>query len=1022
MLATCAYPVNLCVVLGERDGGGGRILGASSAKDRWWRRAARDEDPPRCAVVARARLTNFFASPLGLDSQTFQTQDISQMLYIGPVPGDIAEVEAYCRIFRAAEHLHSAIMDALCNPETGECAAPYDVPSEDMPILEEKVVAILGCMLALLNRAREDVLSGRSSFMTSFQASDMSSLDGKLPPLAAFRSEMKRCCESLEVALANYFTPFDGRSSDIWKRLQRLKNVCYDAGFSRADIDPCPTIFANWSPVYLSTRKEDNVLEDPEVAFWRGGQLTDEGLMWLLEKGFKTIVDLREEAVKDEYYLVAIQKAIPHGRIELINLPVEVGNAPTMEQVEQFAMLVGDPNRRPIYLHSKEGVGRTSAMVSRWRQYVARSSVLSISTIQANLNGNPWKHATEEETQNLNNPTPLESRADGSLADGISQSSDTSHDSSEKGIPTSAIDHQSEKTNCNVLLVENSALEHENDDTNAYKNLNFSICSDPLKSQFPTCNIFSRKEMTSFFKSREIFPKTYANNLQKRSEISPFTKAGVISSQLKKRSEISSQFLDQDNGTLVGSNFSVQTLPKISKEEPIVADFHLKVSEDSVRNGKPSSNNVSTSTGENVNGYTKQTGNAAIKPNTVNNWSSTHGDQVLSTTLEKGKRKDARSSVQLESDSLSLVGGDMCASATGVVRVQSRRKAEMFLVRTDGFSCTREKVTESSLAFTHPSTQQQMLMWKSPPKTVLLLKKLGKELMEEAKEVASFLYYQEKMNVLVEPDVHDIFARIPGFGFVQTFYNQNTSDLHERVDFVVCLGGDGVILHASNLFRGAVPPVVSFNLGSLGFLTSHTFEGYRQDLRAVIHGNNTLGVYITLRMRLRCEIFRHGEAVPGKVFDVLNEIVVDRGSNPYLCKVECYEHNRLITKVQGDGVIVATPTGSTAYSTAAGGSMVHPNVPCMLFTPICPHSLSFRPVILPDSAQLEMKIPDNARSNAWVSFDGKRRQQLSKGDSVRIAMSQHPLPTVNKSDQTGDWFRSLIRCLNWNERLDQKAL
>ncbi|KAE8728342.1 Detected protein of confused Function [Hibiscus syriacus] len=264
-------------------------------------------------------------------------------------------------------------------------------------------------------------------------------------------------------------------------------------------------------------------------------------------------------------------------------------------------------------------------------------------------------------------------------------------------------------------------------------------------------------------------------------------------------------------------------------------------------------------------------------------------------------------------------------------------------------------------------------------------------------KVASFLHYQENMNVLVEPDVHDIFARIPGFGFVQTFYSQDTSDLHERVDFVACLGGDGVILHASNLFRGAVPPVVSFNLGSLGFLTSHTFEDYMEDLKQVIH-------------------------VPGKIFDVLNEVVVDRGSNPYLSKVECYEHDRLITKVQGDGVIVATPTGSTAYSTAAGGSMVHPNVPCMLFTPICPHSLSFRPVILPDSAKLELKIPDDARSNAWVSFDGKRRQQLSRGHSIRISMSQHPLPTVNKSDQTGDWFHSLIRCLNWNERLDQKAL
>ncbi|GBG78659.1 hypothetical protein CBR_g27885 [Chara braunii] len=326
-----------------------------------------------------------------------------------------------------------------------------------------------------------------------------------------------------------------------------------------------------------------------------------------------------------------------------------------------------------------------------------------------------------------------------------------------------------------------------------------------------------------------------------------------------------------------------------------------------------------------------------------------------------------------------MIEGDMCSSTTGVVRLQSRKKAEMYLVRTDGFSCTRERVRESTLAFTHPSTQQQMLMWKTPPQTVLLLKKLGDELMEEAME--------------------------------------------ERVDFVVCLGGDGVILHASNIFRTAVPPVVSFNLGSLGFLTAHPYEEFKQDLKRIIYGNSTMdGVYITLRMRLRCELFRNGKPIPGKVFDVLNEVVVDRGSNPYLCKIECYERNRLITKVQADGVIVATPTGSTAYSTAAGGSMVHPNVPCMLFTPICPHSLSFRPVILPDSALLELRVPESARSSAFVSFDCKSKQVLGRGESLSVKMSEHPMPTVNKHTGTDDWFDSLTRCFNWNERIEQRPM
>ncbi|KAG6499677.1 hypothetical protein ZIOFF_039468 [Zingiber officinale] len=1011
MLLNCAArgPVNLCLIPGERSSSvQGGCIGGFPAKDGWWRRVSRDEAPHRLVVAARARLSHFFSFPIGLDSQTFQTQDVSQLLWIGPVPGDIAEVEAYCRIFRAAEQLHSSIMDALCNEETGECAVPYDIPSEDMPMLEDKIVAILGCMLALLNRAREDVLSGRSSIMSSFQVSDITTFDGKVPPLAAFRSEMKKCCESLQVALASYFTPTDDHNTYIWRRLQRLKNVCYDAGFPRADGYPCPTIFANWGPVYFSTRKEGNMLEDSEIAFWRGGQVTVEGLTWLLENGFKTIVDLREEASNDEYYLAVLQKAVSHGKIELVNLPVEVGTAPSVKQVEQFAMLVEDPNQRPIYLHSREGVGRTSAMISRWRQYITRSSTLSVSPLQFNLNGNACKNTAEEE-ESLKPHAPILQLPKGNISSrgGIisPSSSDAFIGNKNQNIPASTVENQHKK-----IVIDNSFSEQQNGDTSAGQCSDFSICSDPLRSQFPTCNIFSRKEIITFFKSRKVSPKTCMNNPQKKSDTGPVTSA-------------SSQLGDEANGPLEGLK-SVQVESPIRKEENADGNLGFNISINNGTHGKP----INTETDANMNVYPKCTGTTTIEPKALRNMNNREVEQVLSITTREGKRKDAKNSVETDNATLAL-DGDMCASATGVVRLQSRRKAEMFLVRTDGFSCTREKVTESSLAFTHPSTQQQMLMWKSPPKTVLLLKKLGKALMEEAKEVASFLYHQEKMNVLVEPDVHDIFARIPGFGFVQTFYNQNTSDLHERVDFVVCLGGDGLILHASNLFRGAVPPVVSFNLGSLGFLTSHPFEEHKKDLRAVIHGNNTLGVYITLRMRLRCEIFRSGKAVPGKVFDVLNEVVVDRGSNPYLCKVECYEHDRLITKVQGDGVIVATPTGSTAYSTAAGGSMllmvfavVHPNVPCMLFTPICPHSLSFRPVILPDSAQLEMKIPDDARNNAWVSFDGKRRQQLSRGDSVRIAMSQHPLPTVNKSDQTGDWFRSLIRCLNWNERKDQKAL
>ncbi|CAL5333204.1 unnamed protein product [Camellia sinensis] len=889
----------------------------------------------RLRFVFRAELTKPFSANIGLDSQTFRSHDLSQLPWIGPVPGDIAEVEAFCRIFRAAEQLHNALMDTLCNPLTGECSVSYNFRSEDKPLLEDKIVSVLGCMVCLLNKGKEDVLSGRSSVLSSSRVADVNVMEDKLPPLAVFRGEMKRYCESLHVALENYLMQDDDRSLNVWRRLQRLKNVCFDSGFSRGDGDPCHALFANWNRVYLSTSKEDIESLDSEVAFWRGSQVTEEGLKWLMENGFKTIVDLRAETVMDKFYETVLDEAILSGKVELVKLPVEVRTAPSMEQVEKFAALVSNLSKKPIYLHSKEGVWRTSAMASRWRQLMvqyASQFVSQYTTTQSDIPSQDGGTMEELSTSNLKGSCFGDEN--GLLPEKNDMINNSTSDILSHDSPAAENEHH------NFTGAYFGVVSHQ--DTTSMTSANNDDVN-PLKSQLPPSNVFSRKEMSIFLRNK-ISPPTYINYQQRRLE------------------------------TLCAPRENYNEA--LQRSEIIVSNPDSRLMEAGNSNGSA-----------------------------------------------KNRRNNSVASTGSADDGLELIEGNMCASATGVVRVQSRKKAEMFLVRTDGISCNREKVTESSLAFTHPSTQQQMLLWKSTPKTVLLLKKLGQELMEEAEEVASFLYHQEKMNVVVEPDVHDIFARIPGFGFVQTFYSQDTSHLHERVDLVACLGGDGVILHASNLFRGAVPPVVSFNLGSLGFLTSHKFEDYRQDLRHVIRGNNTLdGVYITLRMRLRCEIFRNGEAMPGKVFDVLNEVVVDRGSNPYISKIECYDHDCLITRVQGDGVIVATPTGSTAYSTAAGGSMVHPNVPCMLFTPICPHSLSFRPVILPDSARLELKIPEDARSNAWVSFDGKRRQQLSRGDSVRISMSQHPLPTVNKSDQTGDWFHSLIRCLNWNERLDQKAL
>ncbi|KAJ1728065.1 hypothetical protein LPJ61_004240, partial [Coemansia biformis] len=156
-------------------------------------------------------------------------------------------------------------------------------------------------------------------------------------------------------------------------------------------------------------------------------------------------------------------------------------------------------------------------------------------------------------------------------------------------------------------------------------------------------------------------------------------------------------------------------------------------------------------------------------------------------------------------------------------------------------------------------------------------------------------------------------------------------------------------------------------------------------------------------------------------FQVLNEVVVDRGPSPYLSQIELYGDGGHLTTVEADGLCLATPTGSTAYSLAAGGSLVHPEIPAILVTPICPHTLSFRPMLLPDSMVLRVVLPPDSRNTAWASFDGRHRIELRRGDHIQITASKYPLPTVCASQsQTQDWMASLSRCLNWNERKRQK--
>merc|ERR1711962_1221326 len=251
----------------------------------------------------------------------------------------------------------------------------------------------------------------------------------------------------------------------------------------------------------------------------------------------------------------------------------------------------------------------------------------------------------------------------------------------------------------------------------------------------------------------------------------------------------------------------------------------------------------------------------------------------------------------------------------------------------------------------------------------------------------------------------------------------------DKIDFIVCLGGDGTLLYASSLFQQSVPPVMAFHMGSLGFLTPFEIENFEQQITHVLEGHAAL----TLRSRLRCIVMRkQDKAATGSTVDsgsgdkdVTHATAAMGEKEPSAAdsaKIDLYLDGKLITSVQGDGLIVSTPTGSTAYAGAAGASMIHPSVPAVMVTPICPHSLSFRPIVVPAGVELKISVSPDSRNTAWVSFDGRKRQELCHGDSLRVTTSIYPIPSICAQDQITDWFDSLAECLHWNVRKKQKTL
>ncbi|MCJ1480124.1 hypothetical protein MMC06_000278 [Schaereria dolodes] len=367
---------------------------------------------------------------------------------------------------------------------------------------------------------------------------------------------------------------------------------------------------------------------------------------------------------------------------------------------------------------------------------------------------------------------------------------------------------------------------------------------------------------------------------------------------------------------------------------------------------------------------------------------------------------------------------------------------------------TKGQLSDMALGVRELSKKLGSVRLKLKVKTVFLLTKAHDEnLIWYTRGVAEWLLSKERETsyvVYVENTLLDnhkfnakgLLAQDPSYERRLKYWNNELCAKHPHTfDFVVTLGGDGTVLYASWLFQKVVPPVLSFALGSLGFLTKFDFEEYQKILSTAFQD----GVTISLRLRFEATVMRtqfNGEGrqpelveelvgeecdnnythKPAGTYEVLNDIVVDRGPNPTMSAIEIFGDDEHFTTVQADGVCVATPTGSTAYNLAAGGSLCHPENPVILLTAICAHTLSFRPIILPDTIVLRLGVPYEARTSSWASFDGRERVELCRGDYVTISASRYPFANVMpRGRRSEDWVNSISRTLQWNSRQRQKA-
>jgi NAD+ kinase len=247
----------------------------------------------------------------------------------------------------------------------------------------------------------------------------------------------------------------------------------------------------------------------------------------------------------------------------------------------------------------------------------------------------------------------------------------------------------------------------------------------------------------------------------------------------------------------------------------------------------------------------------------------------------------------------------------------------------------------------------------------------------------------------------------PHFGQQLEWASVNEDELRARAELVVVLGGDGTLIHTARILKDREVPILGINLGSLGFMTEVTVAECMPMLAKAIDGT----AVVDSRMKLTARLIR-GESTVIEA-EVINDVVIAKSALARIADHETWIDGAYVATFKSDGVIFSTPTGSTAYSLSAGGPIVHPSIDCLIVTPICPHALTQRPIVVPANKPVVVKLTSEV-SDVYLTIDGHSGELLRQGDRVEVQQAKTRLQLVR--NPAIDYFGVLRTKLHWGER------